>query len=108
MRRYYLCSINKRLKEPIIRESGDFVDVEIYIEIPENAGKVPEAYEDLSEQEKTIILYSKDNGKVTSKEVMQILGIKDRRARKILRDMVDKNLIEIKGRGKHTHYVIAT
>ncbi|ABR46454.1 hypothetical protein Amet_0219 [Alkaliphilus metalliredigens QYMF] len=84
----------------LIVETGDFVNVEIYIEMPES-------YSNLTEQEKITILYMKDNdGKVTTKEVMKILDIKDRRGRKILKDMVDKRLINVRGQGRSTYYVL--
>ncbi|MTI46826.1 MAG: hypothetical protein FH761_03250 [Firmicutes bacterium] len=91
--------INRGLKEPLIEESGDFVNVEILREVPEGAGKmpesageVPERYKYLSGQEEIIINYVSNNNKITTKEVVKILDIKDRRARKILKDMVYKNL----------------
>ncbi|WP_143153596.1 helix-turn-helix domain-containing protein [Caloranaerobacter azorensis] len=99
------------LKEPIIKETGDFVDVEIYREVPESAGKVPESagkvpekYRDLSEQEMRIIEYIKNNGKITSKEVEKLIGVKNRRAREILKEMIDRKVITRKGRGRSTYY----
>ncbi|WP_156099399.1 RNA-binding domain-containing protein [Caloranaerobacter azorensis] len=99
------------LKEPIIKETGDFVDVEIYREVPESAGKVPESagkvpekYRDLSEQEIRIIEYIKNNGKITSKEVEKLIGVKNRRAREILKEMIDRKIITRKGRGRSTYY----
>lgn len=101
------------LKEPLIIESGDFVKVDIYREMPENAGKMPESagkmpeiYKNLSEQEKLILSYTEDHGKVTTKEVANILSIKERRSREILKNMVEKNLLEVKGQGRNTHYVV--
>ncbi|PHS28850.1 MAG: ATP-dependent DNA helicase [Alkaliphilus sp.] len=103
--------VNRGLKEPLIREMGDFVDVLIYREMPESAGKVPESagkvpkgHVDLTEQEKTILSYLKSNNKITSKKVESLFGIKERRARQIIKDMVDKKLISLKDRGKNRYY----
>lgn len=92
------------LKEPIIKEIGDFVDVEIYRKVPEKCRKVPQEYRDLSEQEMKIIEYIKNNGKITSREVENLIGVKNRRAREILKEMIDLKVIVRKGRGKNTYY----
>ncbi|MTI65532.1 MAG: ATP-dependent DNA helicase [Firmicutes bacterium] len=106
--------INKGLKEPEIRECGDFVNVDIYREVPESAGKVPESagkvperYEELTNQENKILFYVKDYGEIKTKDVVKILDIKDRRAREILKSMVHKKFLRVQGRGKNTHYVLS-
>lgn len=45
------------------------------------------------------------NGKITTKEVEQLLQVKERRARVILSDMVKSNILAKKGSYKTTVYI---
>ena len=44
---------------------------------------------------------------VISKVVENLVGVKEARARRILKEMVSKGLIEKRGSGRSTHYAIA-
>lgn len=77
--------------------------------MPEGAGKMPESAGkilNMDDQEKQIINYIKKEGKITSREVEQLLNVKDRRARKILNNMVNRKIIKIKGKGRTTNYIM--
>lgn len=80
--------------------------MEKYQKVLESAGMPIEVYKNLNEQEKIVVTHLKSKGKVTSKEIMYMLDVKDRRARKILKDMVDKKIIIVKGKGRSTYYTL--
>lgn len=61
---------------------------------------------DIREQEKTIIDFMVENGSLKSKKVEELLGIKESRSRQLLREMIDKNLIKRKGKGRATYYTL--
>ena len=98
------------LKEPKICEVNDFVDVEFYrpdnqtvVKPSDTVGKVSD---NLTLQEEKIIQYLDEHKRVVSKEVENLLGIKESRTRELLKSMVDRGLIERLGRGRSTYYVI--
>jgi ATP-dependent DNA helicase RecG len=101
------------LLEPQIREKGDFVDVEFYRSqwedaSPESAsiGKVSESIGKVSDNEQRILtsLPTREQS-ITSPDVERLVGVKEARARRILKEMTDKGLIEKHGRGRSTYYV---
>ena len=75
--------------------------------VPINADKVPIDIDtiDLTEQQKLIMGYVKLNGKITSSNVEDILGVKQRRARDILKELVKKSLLIKQGSYKSTAYI---
>ncbi|MEN8905073.1 MAG: ATP-binding protein [Clostridiales bacterium] len=110
IRRIKTSCLNSGLKEPIIKESGDFVDVEIFREMPKSAGKVPESAEKklfINIQEEEVIDYIKKNNKITSKDTEKILNVKERRARKILSTMAEKNIIRTVGKSRARYYILS-
>jgi predicted HTH transcriptional regulator len=59
----------------------------------------------LSHQEEKVIEYLKENeNRITTKEAEKLLAVAERRARKILKDMVSKEILERVGRTTNTHY----
>jgi len=60
----------------------------------------------LSEQEKQIIQFLTQSSKIFSKDVEKLLDIKEARARRILKEMVEKESIERVGVARNTHYVL--
>lgn len=103
--------IEHGLKEPLIQEKGDFVDVELYRLVSNNIGKVSGSIGKVSDnfnsdQEKEIIIFIEANEKITSKEVEALLKVKEARARRILKEMTEKTLLERKGSGRSTFYVL--
>ena len=107
-----LC-IEQGLKEPFIEETGDFVGVRFFrnsnIEknkVSESIGKVSESIGKVSEQEKIILNYIMKHSKITSKNVEEVIGVKEARARRILKEMMDKNYIAKQGQSRSTCYVL--
>ena len=72
--------------------------------VPDSAGFMPDNAIELSEQETSILEMINKSGKITSKDVEILLSIKDRRARVILKEMVDKKLIVKLGNARNTYY----
>ncbi len=119
-----LC-IENNLRKPIITEKGDFVDIilfraekidsvnngnEKYIigyagkcrKVPESAGKKLI----INSQKDTIISYIAKNNYITSKIVQKLLDVKERRARDILKEMVEEKIILKIGNSRNTKYII--
>lgn len=99
------------LKEPLIQEKGDFIDVELYrkvadssVKVADSSGKPSDKF--MTEQEKNIFIFLENNNTINSKEVEKLLKIKNARAREILKEMIDKSLIERKGSGRSTFYTL--
>ena len=61
---------------------------------------------DLNAQEKMVVRYIKENGKITSSQLMTLLDVKKRRAQVILGKMVDAGVISREGGSRNSHYVI--
>lgn len=84
--------MKKGLKHPSIEEKGKFVDLKIY--------RIQEEYpveieiENLSVQEETVMKYLNANESLRTSDLSQVLKVKDRRVRNILKALVDKGLIE--------------
>jgi ATP-dependent DNA helicase RecG len=99
------------LVEPQIREKGDFVDVEFYRPIAtdreKSIGKVSDGIGKVSDHEQQILIYLQSQHTITSKVVEQLIGVKEARARRILKGMTDRKLLEKRGNGRSTYYVIA-
>lgn len=101
---------------PKIEEKNDFFDVEIIRprtitghEPEETVGKPSENRRipsDCNEQEREILEYLFENGSIKSKQVGEILNIKESRTRELLRVMVEKKFIEKHGQGRSTFYTI--
>ena len=60
---------------------------------------------ELSAQEKIIVNYIVDKGKITSSELMTLIGIKKRRAQIILGKLVNEGILRKEGASKNTSYV---
>ncbi|MFO7523822.1 MAG: helix-turn-helix domain-containing protein [Ignavibacteriaceae bacterium] len=92
------------LKEPEITEKNDFVDVRLYREYTTQK----EHKEELlisNEYEESILKYLKSNqNKITTKEAQAVLGLAERRSREILKEMIDKGIVERVGETTNTHY----
>lgn len=54
--------------------------------------------------QKKIIDYIIEHGQITNKEVQQLLGVKDSRALKVLRELVALEIIEKQGVLKGSYY----
>lgn len=76
--------------------------------VPISADKMPiKFYErDLSEQERMVVDYLQTHDKITTSKAEELLGIKQRRAREILKEMTDKEVLLKCGAYKSTVYVL--
>ena len=92
------------LKGPEILEKGDFVDVSLYREVvnsTENIGDVSF----LTDQEQRIVDFLKEHDEtIRTKDAKNVLNVEERRAREILKDLVEKKVIDKKGKGPSTFY----
>ena len=75
--------------------------------IPNTASEVPDTIEGLAdnEQKQQIYKYVLENGSITSAKVVKLLGVKHRRARAVLRDMVEGAYLKKEGAARSTIYV---
>lgn len=71
--------------------------------VPINADEILE--ENLSKQQRQVLQYVKENGKITSHQAELLLQVKQRRARAILGEMAAAGLLEKQGAYKSTAYV---
>ena len=60
----------------------------------------------LSERLVSAVLYAKDNGKITNADYQRIAGLSAATARRDLKNLIDKNLLEMKGVRKGIYYVL--
>lgn len=74
--------------------------------VPINADKVPINADELSLQCKLVLEFIEKKGKITSRQAEELLNVKQRRAREILREMVDKGILVKQGAYKSTIYVL--
>ncbi len=91
------------LREPeFIEEFGGF-SVYFYKDIytEENLIKMG-----LNERQIKAVKYVKEKGKITNSEYRKTVGISDEEARKDLGKLVAKGILQTKGKGRSTHYVI--
>lgn len=62
--------------------------------------------DNLNVSQKKIIDYIIEHGQIANKEVQQLLGVKDSRALKILKELTEQNIIEKGGKLKGSYYKI--
>lgn len=76
--------------------------------MPINSDGLPIVYkeEELTKQQLLIVKYLQKYENITSGKVEEILGIKQRRARDILRKLVEKDILLKQGSYKNTIYVL--
>ena len=68
--------------------------------MPDSSTKMPD-----SEQERLIYEYVLENGSITTNKVMELLNVKQRRARVILQSMVEKDWLRKTGAARSTVYL---
>ena len=75
--------------------------------VPDSAKKVPDAGSKMpdNEQEQEIYKYVLRNGFITTAKAGELLGVKHRRARAILRGMVEKAYLSKEGAARSTIYI---
>ena len=72
--------------------------------VPISADKVP--INNLTVQQSIIFQFIKEKGKITSHQAEELLGVKQRRARSILGELVKMGILERQGTYKNTKYVL--
>ena len=70
------------------------------IRVPDITEKVPD-----NEQEQQIYKYVLENGSITTAETVEVLEVKPRRARAVLRNMVNDGYLRKEGAARSTIYV---
>ena len=75
--------------------------------VPDNTSKVPDNAVNMpdSEQEQRIYKYVLENGSITTNKVMELLNVKQRRARVILQSMIEKDWLKKTGAARSTIYL---
>lgn len=75
--------------------------------VPDSANKVPDTTEELpdNEQEQQIYRYVMENGSITTAETVELLEVKQRRARTVLMNMVKEGHLRKEGAARSTIYV---
>lgn len=92
----------RKLKEPEIIEKGDFVDVSLYREVEHVIEAVENTISLIDQEQKNVEFLKQHDGTIRTKKAKEILDVEERRAREILKDLVDKLVIDKKGRGPST------
>ena len=69
-------------------------------------GRLADNYGRLDLEEEKIIKYLLDYGKITRKELLEIINVKKTKAHEILSQMVEKKIIIKSGQGRSTHYIL--
>ncbi len=98
---------------PRIFDSYKKEKVKPRIEISDNAFKItlpnrnePGIDTQLNRSEKAIVELLRQEGRIKRKEVEKQLGISQSMAGRIVRDMVDKEILDVRGQGKNTEYLL--
>ena len=69
-------------------------------QVPDGSDKMPD-----SEQERCIYKYVLENSSITTNKVMELLNVKQRRARDILQSMIEKDWLRKTGAARSTIYL---
>lgn len=89
-----------------VPDNGSKVPDDI-VKMPNTGGKVPDSSVKMpdSEQEQLIYEYVLENGSITTNKAMELLNVKQRRARIILQSMIEKNWLKKAGAARSTIYL---
>lgn len=91
-----------------ILEQNDFVDAQFFRpNTTESDRFVSDTAGYLPEQEKNILDYLQTHQNITSKEAEELLHVKERRTRELLKQMCEKNLLIKLGSARSTHYKLS-
>ena len=64
-------------------------------------------FDRLTIEEKKILIFLLDYKKITRKDVLDLLKVKETKAKEIFNTLIDKELIKRQGKGRSTYYVLA-
>ena len=84
--------------------TGDVIETKSADKMPISADKMP--INNLTVQQSIILNFIKENGQITSHQAEELLKVKQRRARIILGEMVEMEILERQGSYKSTVYVL--
>ena len=84
--------------------AGDVIEIKSADKMPISADKMP--INNLTVQQSIILNFIKENGQITSHQAEALLKVKQRRARIILGEMVEMEILERQGSYKSTVYVL--
>ncbi len=95
------------LREPEFIGGDVDLRINIYREQIEPVDDVPDTIERLPDNEQMKHIYKDvlENGSITTARAAELLGVKQRRARAVLLDMVKKNYLKKEGAARSTIYV---
>ena len=90
-----------------VSESADKTVYKDFL-IPDKNGKssISIEKETWTDQEKILMAYLCEYDKITSGKAGELLGIKQRRARAILKEMADRNILSKQGAYRNTEYIL--
>ncbi|MBK7001600.1 MAG: putative DNA binding domain-containing protein [Rhodoferax sp.] len=113
------------LKAPRIREQGDFVDVEFYRPEPGSTGyaaggdenrpdaddygrlrTITDDWQKIDPMAAHLLTYLLAHGQISRKQTTELLGLGKTKAHALLSSLLDKGLLERKGQGRSTCYVL--
>ena len=60
----------------------------------------------LSVRQISAVLFAKENGKITNADYQRIADVSAATARRDLKDLIDKNILEMKGERKGIYYIL--
>ena len=83
---------------------NNIIEIESADKMPISADKMP--INALSLQQREIIQFVKEKGRITSRQAEELLEVKQRRARSILGEMVNMGILERQGSYKNTVYLL--
>lgn len=109
-RRKVAVKVPDRIKVPDTREGmpdGAEIVLNAREEMPDIENPVPDTDEKMpdSEQEQRIYKYVSENGAISTIETVELLDVKQRRARAILSNMVKDGYLRKEGAARSTTYV---
>lgn len=61
---------------------------------------------ELSERQIKAVMYVKEKGKITNREYRELTGLSDEGARMDFAELVEKDVLQLKGSGRSAHYVL--
>ena len=90
-----------------VSESADKTVYKDFL-IPDKNGKssISIEKETWTDQEKILMAYLCEYDKITSEKAGELLGVKQRRARAILKEMADRNILSKQGAYRNTEYIL--
>lgn len=60
----------------------------------------------LNERQINAVAYVKEKGEISNKDYRKLSGLSDEGARKDLNELVEKNILDSRGKGRNTHYIL--